>query len=395
MGQTLDVCRWVYNETLALRKNAWEQEQKSVSNYDAHNLLPEWKVRHPELKLVYSQVLQEVQQRVDVAYKAFFRRVKNKNKNKNKRNERAGYPRFKGKRRYDSFTYPQSGFKLDTTTTTNTNKLYLSKIGNVKIILHRAINGTIKRVNINRRATGKWFACFTVECSDELELEPAPVKQPQPFKDGTFNFNVNVKTVGIDVGLHSFATLSNGEKIENPRFFRHDEKRIAKAQQKVSTQEKGTTTYKKAKKTVSLIYEKIANRRDNFVHQLSRQIVNRFGITVFEDLKVKNMVKDNHLSKSISDVAWSKFTTYTKNKAEEAGSIVVFVNPNNTSQMCSRCGQIVKEKLKDRIHSCECGLVIDRDENAAINILRLGLQSLRKSKSKSKIDRSLCREVGE
>jgi len=153
MEQTLDICRWVYNETLALRKNAWEQEQKSVSNYDAHNLLPEWKVRHPELKLVYSQVLQEVQQRVDVAYKAFFRRVKNKNKNK--KNEKAGYPRFKGKRRYDSFTYPQSGFKLDTTTTTNTNKLYLSKIGNVKIILHRAINGTIKRVNINRRATGK------------------------------------------------------------------------------------------------------------------------------------------------------------------------------------------------------------------------------------------------
>jgi len=137
MNQTLELCRWVYNETLATRKNAWEQEQKTLSNYDTHYLLPSWKAQHPELKTVHSQVLQETQQRVDLAFKAFFRRVK--------RGEKAGYPRFKGKGRYDSFTYPQLGFRLN-----DTHTLRISKVGDVKIKLHRVLEiaGTIKRLNI-------------------------------------------------------------------------------------------------------------------------------------------------------------------------------------------------------------------------------------------------------
>jgi putative transposase len=343
MEQTLEICRWVYNETLAMRKNAWEQEQRHISYYESKRQIPLWKKERPELSTVYSQVLQNVTLRVDLAFKAFFRRLKS--------GEKPGYPRFKGKGRYDSFTYPQSGFKLDG------DRLHLSKIGDVRVVLHRPVEGTIKTLTIRRSATGKWYACFSVE----YDPTPAPQKE---------------SVVGIDVGLESFATLSNGEKIENPRFFRTDEKALAKAQRKLSKAEKGTPERKKARKIVAHVHERIANRRLNFAHQTSRQLVNRFGTIVFEDLNITNMQKNHHLAKSIADVAWNMFITITKSKAEDAGSRVILVNPRNTSQMCSRCGMIVAKTLSDRVHSCpHCGLVMDRDQNAAINILRLGLQS--------------------
>jgi putative transposase len=343
MEQTLELCRWVYNETLAMRKSAWEQEQRSISYYESKRQIPLWKKEHPELKQVYSQVLQDVSMRVDLAFKAFFRRVK--------AGENPGYPRFKGKGRYDSFTYPQYGFKLDG------DRLHLSKIGDVKIVLHRPVEGTIKTLTIRRSSTGKWYACFSVE------YDPSPVRQ-------------NNGEIGIDVGLESFATLSNGEKIENPRFFRTDEKALAKAQRRFSKAEKGTPEQKKARKIVARIHERIANRRLNFAHQTSRKVVDRFGTIVFEDLDIQNMQKNHHLAKSIADVAWNMFIRITESKAEDAGSRVVLVNPRNTSQMCSRCGMIVAKTLSDRAHSCpQCGLVMDRDQNAAINIMRLGLQS--------------------
>jgi putative transposase len=343
MEQTLEICRWVYNETLAMRKNAWEQEQRHISYYESKRQIPLWKKERPELSTVYSQVLQNVTLRVDLAFKAFFRRLKS--------GEKPGYPRFKGKGRYDSFTYPQSGFKLDG------DRLHLSKIGDVRVVLHRPVEGTIKTLTIRRSATGKWYACFSVE----YDPTPAPQKE---------------SVVGIDVGLESFATLSNGEKIENPRFFRTDEKALAKAQRKLSKAEKGTPERKKARKIVAHVHERIANRRLNFAHQTSRKVVDRFGTIVFEDLNITNMQKNHHLAKSIADVAWNMFITITESKAEDAGSRVILVNPRNTSQICSRCGMIVAKTLSDRVHSCpHCGLVMDRDQNAAINIMRLGLQS--------------------
>jgi len=343
MEQTLEICRWIYNETLAMRKNAREQEQKHISYFESKRQIPLWKKEHPELSTVYSQVLQNVSLRVDLAFKAFFRRVK--------AGENPGYPRFKGKGRYDSFTYPQYGFKLDG------DRLHLSKIGDLRIVLHRPVEGTIKTLTIRRSSTGKWYACFAVE------YDPAPAPQKETM-------------VGIDVGLESFATLSNGEKIVNPRFFRTDEKALAKAQRKLSKAEKGTPERKKARKIVAHIHERIANRRLNFAHQTSRKLVDRFGMIVFEDLNVENMQKHHHLAKSIADVAWNMFISITQSKAEEAGSRVILVNPRNTSQQCSRCGMIVAKTLSDRVHSCpHCGLVMDRDQNAAINIMRLGLQS--------------------
>ena len=182
------------------------------------------------------------------------------------------------------------------------------------------------------------------------------------------------------MGLESFATLSNGEKIANPRFFRKEEKELARVQRKLSKAPKGTPERTRALKVVELVHERIADRRNDFANKISRQLVDRYGVIVFEDLDIKNMLKNHCLAKSISDVAWNMLVKSTESKAAYAGSKVVLVDPRNTSQMCSRCGLIVKKDLSERVHGCsECGLSMDRDLNAAINILRLGMQSLRKS----------------
>jgi len=346
MNRTLELCRWTYNQTLAYRKDAYRKEDRSASKYETHNLLPAWKVDKPELNEVFSQTLQNVQERVDLAFKAFFRRVKS--------GEKPGYPRFRGKGWYDSFTYPQMGFKL------KDGKLHLSKIGDIKIKLHRPIEGKIKRLTVRRAATGKWYACFSVDVEDL----PRP-----PWKDGSL--------VGVDVGLESFATLSNGEKIANPRFFREEEMELARVQRKLSKAPKGTPERKKALKVVERVHERIANKRYEFAHLISSQLVNRYGLIAFEDLNIQGMTKNHNLAKSIHDVAWNMLVTLASYKAASAGSMVVLVDPRNTSKMCSRCGILVEKSLSDRVHNCpQCGLSMDRDWNAAINILRLGLQSV-------------------
>ena len=344
LNNTLELCRWVYNETLATRKNAWEQEQKSVSCYDTIKMLPGWKKEKPELSQVYSQVLQEVCKRVDLAFSAFFRRVKAK--------ENPGYPRFRGRGWYDSFTYPQTGFTLCD------KGVLLSKIGGIKIVQHRPIEGKIKTLNIRRDAVGNWYACFSCEC----ETKPLPTCE---------------KAVGIDVGLESFVTLSTGKKISNPRFFRLDEKELAKAQRKLSKAEKGTPERAKRRKVVCHIHQRIANHRKDFAHQLSRRLVNEFGIIVLEKLNTKGMLQNHCLAKSISDASWNQLAQYIQYKAENAGRECVLVEPHNTSKMCSRCRTLIEKSLSVRVHDCPiCGLKIDRDENAAINILALGLESL-------------------
>lgn len=345
LDNTLELCRWVYNETLATRKNAWEQEQKSISLYDTNKLLTAWKKDKPELSQVYSQVLQNVQERVDLAFKAFFRRVR--------AGEKPGYPRFRGFGRYDSFTFKQYGFAL------SENGLLLSKIGGIKIVQHRPIEGKIKTLTISRDAIGNWYACFS------CEVEPEPLPK-------------NKRGIGIDVGLTSFATCSTGEKIDNPRFFRLDEHELAKAQRKLSNAKKGTPEWEKRRKVVCHIHQRIANRRKDFAHKLSHRIVNEFGIIALENLNTKGMLQNHCLAKSISDASWNQFAQYISYKAEWADRKCVLVDPRNTSKKCSRCGTLVNKSLSERVHKCPvCGLEINRDENAAINILALGLESLR------------------
>lgn len=344
LSNTLELCRWVYNETLATRKNAWEQEQKSISLYITNNMLTDWKKKKPELYQVYSQVLQNVQERVDLAFKAFFRRVK--------AGDKPGYPRFKGYGRYDSFTFKQFGFSVEG------DILNISKIGGIKLVLHRPIQGQIKTLTVRRDAVGNWHANFA------CEIEPEPLPN-------------SGKAVGIDVGLESFATLSNGEKVSNPRFFRRDEKALARAQRRLSKAEKGTPERSKRRKIVAHIHEKIANRRKDFAHKLSRRLIDEYGVIALEKINGKKMLQDHRLAKSISDAAWNQLAQYIQYKAEEAGRECVLVDPHNTSKRCSRCGTLVEKSLSVRVHKCPvCGLEIDRDANAAINILALGLQSL-------------------
>jgi len=346
MERGLELCRIVYNRTLEARKTAYEERGETLSKYTLNNMLPAWKQECPELKGVFSQTLQEVQERVDLAFKHFFRRVKN--------GEVPGYPRFKGKGWYDSFTYPQMGFKL------NGNMLYLSKVGDVRIKLHRPVVGNVKRATITRSSCNKWYASLTVE-SDNIKVISKSVNP----------------AVGVDMGLASFATLSNGVKIDNPRFFRIEERRLARMQRKLSKIEKGSPQRRKAIKVVQKVHERISNKRCDFAHQLSHKLVSEYGFISFEDLNIKVMVRNHCLAKSISDAAWRMLITATRYKAASAGTTVVMVNPANTSQLCSRCGQLVKKELTDRTHECPtCGLVMDRDQNAAVNILRLGLQSV-------------------
>lgn len=347
----LDACRWVYNKTLEVRKEAWEEREKSLSLYDTINMLPGWKEEHPWLTQAHSQVLQEVCTRVDLAFQHFFRRCRN--------GETPGYPRFKGDW-YKSFTYPQSGYQLHD----DGEKLYLSKVGNVKIVLHRPIEGEVKRLHIKRDALGNWYACFVVE------FEPEPLEPTH-------------KTVGIDLGCKHFATLSSGEQVDNPRFFRRDEKALAKAQRKLEECEKGTPEYRKRKRVVQHIHKRIKNRRKDFAHKISRKLVDNYQIIVFEDLDIQDMQDGNwhSLNKSISDAAWGGLVRMTSYKAEHAGRTVVTVDPRNTSQICSGCGEIVRKGLSERVHKCShCGLELDRDVNAAKNILARGMASLRQDR---------------
>lgn len=352
MQTILDCCRWVYNKTLEVRRDAWKEREESFSLYDTNKMLPAWKEEHPWLKEGHAQAMQNAQVRLDLAFQAFFRRVK--------AGEKPGYPRFRGKDRYDSFTYPQEKgnwrFRDD-------GRVRLSKVGWVKIKMHRPLEGTPKTLTIRHDALGNWWACF----SCEVDLDPLP-----PIPD----------VVGIDVGLTHFATLSTGEQIENPRFFRKDEKALAKAQRRLSKCETGTPERGKHKRVVQHIHQRISNCRNDFAHKLSRRLVNEFQIVVFEDLNIQDMQNGNwrSMNKSISDAAWNKLVQYTSYKAEYAGRAVVRVDPRNTSQMCSGCGQIVEKALSCRVHSCpHCSLEMDRDLNASLNVLARGLASLGES----------------
>lgn len=347
LEQTLESCCWLYNHLLEQRITSWKSENKRLSRFDQCNTFKQLKKEHLFLKDIHSQVLQDIAMRLDLAFRAFFRRVKS--------GQKPGFPRFRGSDRYDSFTYPQSGFKL------LKNVVQLSKIGGIKIKLHRPIEGIIKTCTIRRTPTGKWFVTFS------CDIEYKPVEQPiEP-------------AVGIDMGLLSFATLSNGEKVQNPRFFRKEEKALAKAQRKLSAQKKASKARAKANKVVARVHERISNKRHNFAHQESRKLVNRFNTIAVEDLSINDMQKGNFrsINKSIGDAAWRQFLNLLDYKAEYAGGRVVQINPAYTSQTCSRCHNRHKLKLSDRVYHCPvCSLSLDRDVNAAKNILRLGMKSL-------------------
>jgi len=247
------------------------------------------------------------------------------------------------------------GCKADT----EAKRLRIMNVGQVKVLLHRPLEGTPKTATIQRSSTGKWYVSFSCEC-----VEPVPLADTG-------------QGVGIDVGLKTFAVLSTGAEIASPRFFREEEQELAKAQRRLSKEEEDTPERAGRRKVVVRVHERIAWRRSDFTHQHSRRIVNRFDVIAVEDLSVNSMVHNPCLAKSIHDAAWTQFAALLSYKAAWAGRRFVAVNPAYTSQDCSGCGHRQKIALADRIYTCPCcGLVIDRDLNASRNILALGQQCL-------------------
>lgn len=350
MQKSLDACRWVYNKSLEIRKEAWEQRGESVSRYDTVKMIPGWKRENHFLNDAFSQCLQETCTRLDLAFRAFFRRVKS--------GDEPGYPRFRGRNRYDSFTYPQSGFQL-----LDDGRLRLSKIGDVKIKMHRPLEGQCKTLTIRRDSIGNWYTCFS------CIVEPKPL----PPTD---------KVVGIDLGLTTFAVLSDGSIIKRQRWMKRDERDIARLQRKKERFPKDSPERREVVHALRHAYERAANRRRDFAHQESRKLVNQYQFIAFEDLDIQDMQAKNGngnktIRRGIADVAWGQFTQFTAYKAECAGRGVAFVDPRGTTQNCSGCGQVVPKDLHVRTHSCpHCGLSIGRDLNAALNILARGLTSL-------------------
>lgn len=343
IDQTMETCRFLYNDFLSERKIMYEYDKTNITYSWQQNSLPYRKKLNPYLRMVHSQVLQDVARRVDRAFMNFFRRVKN--------GETPGYPRFKGKEQYDSFTYPQSGYSIEG------KKIKLSCIGDVNVKLHRPIEGEIKTCTITRKS-GKYYASFACE----VETMPLPMTG---------------KVVGIDMGIENFCITSDGDLYESPKTYRKAEKALKKAQRKVARRKKGSNRRKKAVKELAKAHERVSNQRKDIAHKVALDLVRKYDFIAYEDLTIKNMVKNHHLAKSIADAGWGMFFGIIDYKAESAGKLIRGINPYKSSQECSECGAEVPKKLSQRWHYCpNCGNSEHRDKNAAKVILKRGLQQI-------------------
>lgn len=334
-GQLREACD-LYNCCIEERKSAWKTCRKIITYYDQSPQLK--KLRNEGLvRIENAQCARDVIRRLDKAYKYFFGKIK--------KGEKAGLPRYKSVNNYNSITFPKygNGCKL------KKGKLYIQGAGLIKIKLHRPIEGKIKTVTIKRKA-GNWYAIFCVEC------EPRPLQ-------------VSTEEIGIDVGLTSFATLSDGSEIKNNRFYKHGYQKIKIASRKVARRKKGSNRRRKAVLLLQKAHEHVANQRSDFLHKESRKIINSFGLIAVEDLNVKGLAS-GMLAKSVNDAGWGMFYRYLTYKAESAGRKIVRVNPSGTSQTCV-CGAAVRKGLKDRWHECDaCGLSEPRDLVSARVILQ-------------------------
>jgi putative transposase len=342
LNDLLTGARRLYNAALEQRRWMYRDHEISVGYLDQAAQLKEARDADEKLKLLNYSACQDVLRRLQKSFDAFFRRVK--------RGETPGYPRFKSADRFDSVTFPAygDGVKLS-------EKFYVQNVGFIKVKLHREIAGKIKTVSLKREA-GHWYAVFSC---DEV---PARAYPPATSE------------IGIDMGLASFAALTTGEKIDNPRWYRKAEVRLKDAQRELSKKKRGSKRRQKAKRRVARLHAKTANQRNDFQHKLAHRIVSENSLISVEDLAPKEMAEKSStgMAKSIQDASWSKFLSILGAKAEEAGRRFVKVPPRGTSSTCFQCGKYRKKALSERVHSCECGLVLDRDVHASHNILRLG-----------------------
>lgn len=334
MNETIETCRRLYNDLLDDRiesgRGAFEQKRR----------LTAYRKENKFLKQAHSQVLQDVVFRLDKAFGSFFRGL-------------SKFPKFRRMGRYNSFTYPQlGGFRI-----TN-GRLRLSMTGKVRIILHRQIEGRMKTCTVIRDID-RWYACITAEKDGEKNSLPSNNRPP----------------VGIDLGVTAVAATSDGTIIPAPRLLKKSEADLKRLQKSLSRKLEGSKNREKAKVDLEKAWRRLRNRRNDFAHKTSRFLADNYGLIVFEDLKIPNMVKNHSLASAILDACWGKTRRLTAYKAERRGGRVILVNPGGTSQECSECRIVVGKALSERTHSCpHCGLELDRDVNAAKNILARGLE---------------------
>jgi putative transposase len=343
LNEQLWLCRQLYNSALQERRDAYKKAGKTITGYDQMKSLTEIKEALPEYKGVYSQVLQDVLKRLDKSFKGFFSRIK--------AGRTPGYPRFQGRDRYDSLCYPQSGFSVSDKTA------FFSKIGNIRIRLHRPLEGKSKTATI-RRECGGWYV------SSVCEVEPKPLPETG-------------SSVGVDVGTTWFAITSDGEFVENPRHFQSSMKKLRVAQRSVSRKKnKRSNRRRKAVQQVAKLHRKVSRQRLDFHHKTAVKLVRGNDLIAHEDLNVGGMGRGN-LARSIHDVGWSQFFSLLSQKAECAARSVVRVDPRYTSQGCNQCGYVSKaNRLSQSRFVCQrCGHTENADVNAARNILRSGVAS--------------------
>ena len=335
-------CCLLYNSALQERRDAWKIHKKNISYYDQCKSLTDIR-KDKDYAKTPAWTSQRVLAKLDEAFKAFFRRIKS--------GDTPGYPRFKSSKRWRSFDFlPKSNILH------GKNRIYITSLGLVKANIYRPLQGIPKKASIGLDSTGKWWV--SIAC----DLGLAPSKIPV------------VKSTGMDLGLTHFSTLADGTQILNPRFFLQSEKTLARCQRRMESKKLGSNNRTRARILVAKTHKKIQNQRLDFFHKLAVSLFSQYDLVAYEDLKG---MTSGRLAKSVHDASWRTFTGILACKAESAGKHAIPVNPRGTSQRCSGCRSVVKKDLSVRKHSCPiCGLILDRDHNAAINIHELGLSSL-------------------
>lgn len=348
-------CRELYNACIEHRQQAWEKAREHISRIDQQNALPEIKADRPVFSEVYAQCLQDVCNRVDKAFRAFFRRVKT--------GQKPGFPRFRGRDRYDSFTYPQflRGFMA------TDKRVLLPKIGHVRWVPWKPLNelGTVKTATVKREGK-EWYVVLS--CENPILSTALPAD----------------KAIGIDLGLTNLAALSDGRVLGNLVPLKRAEKRLRHAQRVLSRRKRGSGRRKREKAIVIQRHLHLARTRRAQLHEISTAVVREYRTICVEDLNVVGLsraggrnAQGNGLRRNIHHAAWGTFIEMLTYKAEWAGRQLVKVNPRGTSQECSGCGIEARKGLSVRTHRCpSCGLVLDRDHNAALNVLQRGLTVL-------------------